>query len=123
MTTVAYTPLTTAENAFKTVIWTPLIRAGELYLEGLAPFLALPVVKQLDELIVNQLTDALFEFLRLQVDLAAIKLVNEHRQAVWSHASERLGILANELGDHSLEYQKALTDEANAFALFVHRGP
>ncbi len=123
MTTIAFRPLTAVENAFKLIVWTPLVKSGEIWIEGQAPFLALPVVRNLEEGLVNLLTDAIFNWLITQLDVAAIVLVNAERQAKWSSANEKLAIIAVDSGVDSDAYKKALTDAAADFALMVHRGP
>ncbi len=123
MTTSAFPILTDVENAFKMIVWTPLVKSGEVWIEGQAPFLALPVIRNMEEGLVNLLTDALFNWLVTQIDVAAIVLVNAERQAKWSSANEKLAIIAADSGVDSDAYKKALADAAADFALMVHRGP
>lgn len=123
MTTSAYKPLTQVENAFKQIVWTPMVKAGEVWIEGAAPFLALPVVKELDEMAISALTNALFDWLTTLIDIDAIKLVNAEMQARWEQASESLSIIAEEQGVTSDAYKKALQDAAADFAHWVHTGP
>lgn len=123
MSDSAFKPLSTAERIFYEVVWTPMIKAGEIWIEGAVPFLALPVVKQLDEAAINALTDALFHQMTLFVDVTAIRMVDARRQVAWESASEKLSILAKEQGEASDAYKKALAAEADDFAKFVHTGP
>jgi Flp pilus assembly pilin Flp len=98
MTTSAFRPLTEAENIFKQVIWTPMIMAGEVWIEGAVPFLDLPVIKQLDEATISALTDAIYNQLVTLVDVTAIKLVSTDLQNKWTSASEALALIAQEQG-------------------------
>lgn len=123
MTDVAYPELTEIEIAFKTVIWTPMIKAGEIWLEGAVPFLALPVIKQLDEFTIEQISDALFNQIIVFIDVNAIKLKNAQMQAKWTTEAEALSLIATEQGADSDAYKKALSDAATDFANWIHTGP
>lgn len=123
MGTVAFRPLTTAEQIFKSLVWDTMIRAGEVWIEGAVPFLALPVIKQLDEAAINALTDALFNQLVILVDVTAIRLVDAEKQTAWESAMDKLTIVASEQGVNSDAYKQALAAEAATFSKFVHTGP
>lgn len=123
MTDSAYAPLTEAENLFKTLIWTPMITAGEMWIEGYVPFLALPVIKQLDEFAIKEITDAMFNQLVLFIDVAAIKLVNIELQSKWTTASESLALISQEQGVNSDAYKHALSTAETDFANWVRTGP
>lgn len=123
MGTVAYRPLTEAEQIFKSLIWDPMIKAGEVWIEGSVPFLALPVVKQLDEAAINALTDALFNQMVMLVDVTAIKLVNAAHQAAYDSASEQLAVIADEQGISSDAFKKAQDAALASLAQFTHMGP
>eukprot|EP00697_Spironema_sp_BW2_P017263 gnl/Spiro4/8886_TR4690_c0_g1_i1.p5 gnl/Spiro4/8886_TR4690_c0_g1~~gnl/Spiro4/8886_TR4690_c0_g1_i1.p5 ORF type:complete len:127 (-),score=14.58 gnl/Spiro4/8886_TR4690_c0_g1_i1:1652-2032(-) len=126
MSTVAFAPLTAAETAFKTIVWTPLIQAGELYLDGLQaaiPVLDVSFIQDLEADALNALTDYIFNVIVMTIDVTAIQLVKPEQQAAWQTASAKLEILAQEQGVNSSAYQQALSDSAAAFAKFVHSGP
>jgi hypothetical protein len=126
MTTSAYRPLTDAENAFKIIVWTPLIKMGEVALAGVEasiPVLDLPVFQDLEDDAINAITDALFNQIVLFIDVTAIKLVNAELQTKWATASEALALIAQEQGANSSAYQTALQAAASDFAAFVHTGP
>jgi len=112
--------LTEIEQVFYDIVWRPLIVTGETYLEGVAPFLALPVVKQLDESVINGLTDALYHQLVLLVDISAVQLIDPIRQAAYEKASEQLVIVATEKGVNSSDYQQAKAQALADFSQFVH---
>lgn len=123
MTTSAYRPLTQVEQVFKQLIWTPMIKAGEVWIEGAVPFLALPVVKTLDEMAIEALTDAIFNQVVMLIDVTAIKLINVELQSKWASVSQTLAIIAQEQGVTSDVYQKALKEAADDFTAWVHTGP
>jgi hypothetical protein len=85
-----------------------MLKAGETWLEGQVPFLALPVVKQVDEEAIQLITDWTFHQLVLVQDMTAIVLVNDVHQAFYNSASENLKIILIDKGKDSAEYQSAL---------------
>lgn len=122
MTTSAYASLTAAQQIFKDLIWTPMIQAGETYIETAVPALSLPVVKQLDEYTINAITDMAFNSLMLVIDVEAIKLVNSAHQSAYDTASVQLLIVAQEKGIASSEYSQALSAAAAALSKFTRFG-
>jgi hypothetical protein len=122
MTTSAYAPLTSAQTVFKDLIWSPMILAGETYIEGVVPFLALPGIKQVDEATINALTDWAFNQLMLVMDVTAIKLVNATHQTAYDNASLQLRVLIEEKGLGSPEYAQAKTAALAALSLFTQFG-
>ncbi len=110
MGTVAYPALSTAEQIFKDLIWDPGIKAGELALEGAVPFLALPVVSGLEEFVIKELSDWMFNNFILLIDLTAIKLVNAEHQAAFDKAAVDLKIIAYDKGIDSPEFKAARED-------------
>ena len=119
MTTSAFRALTTAEQVFKDLIWSPMIQAGEVWIEGAVPFLALPVIKQLDEATIGAITDALFNQIVLVIDVTAINLVDAAHQSAFDSASERLAIVAQENGITSDQYIAARDKEVVAMVAFT----
>ena len=96
-----------------------MIRAGETYIEGYVPFLALPVIKQLDEAAIGAITDALFNQLVLFVDVTAIQLINSAHQSAYDQASEQLVIIAQEKGLDSDDFKKAQATALVALSRFT----
>ena len=123
MSDIAYRPLSQAEQIFKNIIWTPMIKAGETWLETEVPFLAFPVVKELDEIAIQAITDWTFSQIVLIVDIAAIRLVNTAHQAAYDAASEKLVVVAQEKGIGSDEYKAAQSQALSDLARFTHIGP
>lgn len=107
MTTSAYKPLTAAEQIFKDLVWDPGIKTGELALEGVVPFFALPVVSTLEEGVINELSDWLYNQFVLLVDVTTIRLVNTILQAAYEDSSIGLAVLAQEKGIDSDEFKTA----------------
>lgn len=114
MTTSAFPALTEAEQVFKDLLWTPMITAGENWLEVEVPFLELPVIKQLDEAVINEITDALFNYVILVIDVTAIKLVNTIHQSAYDTASLKLRVIAQNEGINSDAYKQAREAELAA---------
>lgn len=122
MGTVAYRPLTVAEQVFKDLLWTPGIRAGELALEGAVPFLAFPVINAIEDVVIDAISDYLFNQFITLIDVTAIKLVNAAHQAAFDRASITLKIIAHDKGIDSPEFQKAREDAKLALSQFVRFG-
>lgn len=120
MTNVAYRPLTTIEQVFKDLVWTPGIRAGELALEGAVPFFALPLVSEAEEGLINILADWLYNQFILLVDITSIKLLNAEHQAAYDKASLQLKIIAIDKGVNSDDFKKAREVAKLAFSKFTN---
>lgn len=100
-----------------------MIRAGEIWIEGAVPFLALPVIKQLDEAAINAITDAIFSQVILFIDVNAIRFINPILQSKWTGASESLALIAQEQGEESDAYKQALSVASSDFSRWIHTGP
>ena len=120
MTTSAYAPLTEAEQVFKDLIWTPMITAGENWLEAEVPFLDLPIIKQLDETTLQTITDAIYAQICLLIDVGSIQLVNAENQAAYDAASENLVVVGAEQGVNSDAYKAALAKSLAELSAFTH---
>ncbi len=107
MGTGSYKALSNAEQVFKDLIWTPIIKGGEIALEGAVPILALPVIMQVDQFIIQELTDWMFNNFVMFLDVTAIKIVNAEHQAAFDRASVKLQIVLSESGPNSTQYQEA----------------
>jgi hypothetical protein len=122
MTISAYAPLTTAEDIFFNLIWTPLVTAGEASLFAAIPFLNLPILGSIIKGILDELSSWIFQKVRLFIDLSAIKLVNEVHQAAYDQASIQLSQIASQKGITSEEYLTARAAAAASFSALVHFG-
>lgn len=123
MTTSAYQPLTDLEQAFKTIVWDPMIKMGEVWLAGVEapiPILDLPFIQGLEDWEIQRLTDALFGSWVMWVDINAIKFKNAEMQSKWTESAESLELIAQEKGVGSDAYQQALQTTAIDFANWVH---
>lgn len=120
MSTSPYPELTQAQAIFKSLVWTPLIQAGETALFIQFPLLALPVEKEIDTALINWATDDLYAWLCTQFDMAAVKWVNPIHQKAFEDASLKLKIIGAEKGVHSPEYEKGIQDETTALQSFIH---
>ncbi len=123
MSSSAYAPLTSAEQIFYDLIWTPMLTLGENWLELEVPFLDLPIIKQLDEGTIKIVTDAFYHQLVLIIDVTAIKLVNTIHQAAYDSAFENLAVVIDENGVGSDAYKTAQTNALAALSRFSHIGP
>lgn len=119
MTTSAFPILTSVEQVFYDLIWTPMFTAGENWLEVEVPLLDLPIVKQLDEAGLKVLSDAIFQQLTLFIDVSAIKLVNAARQNAYDNASLQLKIVAQTNGINSDAYKAQLASTLAAMSKFT----
>lgn len=122
MGTVAFRSLTAAEQIFKSLIWDPMIQAGEVWIEGAVPFLALPLIKQIDEATIQAITDAIFSQVVMTVDVTAIKLVNNAHQAAYDSFSEDLALVADEQGVDSDAFKQAQTKALAGLSQFTRVG-
>lgn len=126
MTTSANSTLTAVEQAFKAIVWDPMVKAGEIWIAGAEagiPVLDFPIVQGIEDHIIEALTDYCFQQLVLFVDVTYIKLKNESMQSSWAGAAESLSIIAQEKGLGSDEWKKALATAASDFSQWVHTGP
>jgi hypothetical protein len=126
MGTVAYPALTDAEQIFKNLIWTPMVKSGEVLLAGAeasVPILNLSLFQGLEDDAIGAITDALFAWLVQTIDVTAIQLVNAEHQAAYDMAFEQLSVIADEEGTASSAYQEAQTAALAALAQFTHLGP
>lgn len=115
--------LTQVEQIFKSLIWDPMIQAGEVWIEGAVPFLDLPIIKQLDEAAISAIASAIFNQMVTLVDVAAIRLVNAEHQAAYDSASEQLAVIADEQGVTSDAFRQAQDKALASLAQFTHMGP
>lgn len=123
MGTVAYKPLSLAEQIFKDLIWTPILKGGEIALEGAVPFLALPVVKQLDEFAIEEFTDWVFSQVVLFVDVTSIRIVNAEHQAAYTTAFINLQVIAHDKGITSPDFLEARENAKASLNKFVRFSP
>ncbi len=110
MTTAVNPTLTEIETIFYNLIWTPMIKAGEVWIAGeesAIPILDLGITQDLEDDIVQAITDAMYKQLVLWVDVTTITLLNAAHQAAYTTASEQLVIIAQEQGITSEAYLQA----------------
>lgn len=119
MTTGVSKPLTLFEQLFKDLVFTPALKAGELALETAVPALAFPVLKQVDEYIIEQLAEWVFAQFVLLVDVEAIKLKNTEHQYTFDAAMIQLKIIASVQGIDSQKFSAAKEEAKNALSQFV----
>ena len=82
------------------------------------PF-GLPVLHQIDDAILDELSKELYALICQAVDIEAITLVNADAQNVWAGKQLQLKIIIQESGVNSPEYQKGVSDALSALAQFV----
>lgn len=123
MTTSAYPALTTAQKIFKQLVWDPGIKAGELYFETQVPIFAAPVLKALEEGVVDELSDYFYSQFVALIDVTAIRLVNAAHQVAYDQASIKLAIIAHEVGIDSPTFQEARDAAKLDLSKFLHIGP
>jgi hypothetical protein len=123
MSTVAFNPLTQAEQVFKDLVWDPMLKVGETWIEGMVPVLAWPVFKQIDEEAIQLITDYLFSQIVLVIDVETITLINDLHQSAFDKSSLKLKVVLHEKGVESDAYKQALAEELAAMSNFTHIGP
>lgn len=107
MTTSVNAPLTKAEELFKTLIWDPMILAGESALFAAVPVLDAPILGTIDKAAINAASNWLYGQFVLLTDITTIKLLNSEAQTVFQNASELLAVIEIEKGIGSPEYAQA----------------
>jgi len=122
MSDTDFPPLTQAEQLFYDVAWLPLLRAGEVWLEGQVPFLNIPGVKDVDEAVLKAVADYIFDQLRLVLDVTAIKFVDAAHEAAYEKSSVTLKLISMEKGRASPEYEEARKHAEEEFALYLRFG-
>jgi hypothetical protein len=119
VTTQVNPQLSLAEQLFYDLAWRPLIMSGETALFTAVPFLATPGLMQVEEEVIDQISQWVFSQLRLLIDVTAIRLVNSEHQSAYDDAFVKLKILAQESGTDSQEFKDAKTKAADDLARFV----
>lgn len=119
MSDSAFRPLTQIEKIFKDLVWDPMVKSGEVWVEGAVPVLNLPLLKQLDEAVMERLSNAVYEQICTWVDIGAIKLVDAQHDKAFKDASLQLLLIAHAHGADSPEFKKANEDAKAALAAFV----
>ena len=96
--------------------------AGETALFTQVPILAAPVLGTLDRAIISDISDWLFETLRLVLDMTAIKFVNQINQAAYDKAALNLSVIAHDKGITSVEFIQAREKAKIALSNFIRFG-
>lgn len=99
-----------------------LVQVGLTSLFAAAPALAVWPLKPLITGLANLLSDKLFSFIRLMVDLTVIKFVNDLHQKTFDRQLVALKALARGYGVDSDQFKKARQNAKDAFAELVHFG-
>jgi len=123
MSEVAVQPLSDAERIFKEIVLMPMLKAGENWLETAVPALDLPILKQIDETVIEAVANAIFNVIVLYIDVEAIKLKNQAHQTAYEAASLHLMVVAAESGIDSEEFKKERDAELIELQKFVRIGP
>ena len=119
MSTGVTSKLTQEEQLFKTLIWDPLITAGETALFAALPVLNAPVLGTLDHAALSSLSDWIFSQICLFIDITTIRLQNSAYQSAYDQASESLKIIALDKGVDSDDYKTALAANVAALSQFA----
>lgn len=111
--------LSKAEQIFYDVVWRPLFLAGEKALEYYVPFFNLPIVKQIEEGLIDEVCRDLFDQFSTFLDVEYVKLKNEKLQSTYEQASEGLAVIVEEQGINSDAYKTAIVSYAAAVSNLV----
>lgn len=120
MTTSISKTLTSDEQIFKDLVWSPAIKAGELALESAVPFFALPVINIVERGVIDQLSGWVFEQVVLLIDVTVIKLANIEHQEAYDKASLELKVIAVDKGINSDEFKIARDAARLALSKFTN---
>lgn len=118
MSNSTFPGLSTAEQIFKDLVWTPMITSGEAALiaaEG--PIGA--VLGTIEKSVLNDISDALFMQLCLVIDIEAVQMVSAQAASAYADSSLRLKVVVQESGVQSVAYQSALAAERQALSAFT----
>lgn len=119
MADVAFKSLSQAEQIFHDLVYRPTIMAAEKALEMAVPALLLPVVKQMEEGIIDLVSEWVYRKLVLLIDVESVALVDEIHQAAYDKASLKLKIIAIDNGVNSLAYTQARDEAVAALSRFT----
>ncbi len=122
MGNIANTPLSEAEQIFKSLIWDPLVLSGEASLFLAIPVLNTPILRKIETALIHKLSDWLWDQIRLLIDIEAIRLVNSEHQVAFANASLKLRVIALEKGIDSDEFKQARDSAARDLAKFTNFG-
>lgn len=109
-----------SQKIFKALVWEPLVEAGLVYCETQAPFLAVPIVKQVFEMSVRAFSEKAFKAVVLVVDIKAIQLLSEAHQRAYDEASLKLMVLAVDYGIDSDQFKKERENAKAALSKFTN---
>jgi len=121
MTTSVNPPLTQAEQIFKTLIWDPMIAAGERWLAAEeAPIPVLALFDGLEDAAIQAIADWTFGKLVLWVDVTSLQLMNAAHNAAYTAAFVNLIAISEKSGIQSQEYIDAQNAALAALSQFTH---
>jgi len=122
MTDSSYQSLTKAEDIFKALVWDNLLSVGLAALFTSAPYLSVWPLNSIITSLTFLISNKLFEFLRMTVDLEAIVLVNKAHQDAYNKAFVTLKIISIKHGHDSKEFLTAKENAKIALSRFVRFG-
>lgn len=111
--------LSQAEQIFYDVVWRPLFVAGEKALEYYVPFFNIPVIKQVEERIIDEVCKELFVQFKVFIDIKYLRLKNDIVQSAYEKASEGLAVIVQEQGIDSDAYKNAVVSYADTVSKLV----
>ena len=106
-------------DIFKDLIWDTLVKVALMKLFAAVPWLGWGPVGVLVGWIAGMLADALYEALRLAVDLQMITFKNEAHRRAFDDAGVKLKLIAKDKGIESPEFKEARVRHREALAVFV----
>ncbi len=119
MTTGVTGKLSQAEQDFYQFIYEPAVKIGEGALAAAAPILANPILEGIDNEVINLVADAIFQRIKLLVDVTSIKLIDAKAESKFTSESEALAIMATEQGVESDAYKAARAQALKDFGVFT----
>lgn len=122
MSETAFPSLTQAELITKSLGWDVGINIGLQVAEGYVAFLRLPFIKQIFEGTVRTVGDFIFKYVRLGIDVTAIKFVNAAHESAYTKSEITLKVLAHDKGINSNEFKNARLQATLVMSQFTRFG-
>lgn len=108
------------EDVFKKLFWESLSLGLESALFSAAPYLNVWPLRPVISFVIKSLTDRIYGILKLAIDLAAIRFLNDEHQRAFDAAMVSLKIIAHDKGIESDAFIQARERAKESLARFVH---
>lgn len=117
MTETAHPSLDAAQSTFKS-LWDAALETALNALFAEAPWLNIPVLRDIVRGVARLAASSLFSGLKLVIDMAAIPIINSHLKSVFDEKSAESRFILIKYGKDSPEFQASNEGAHDAFADF-----